>query len=583
MPSPVAARGGLVQAVRALAERVLLPVLAVLAVASGAAAAEPARLDIVMTPNATGGPGSHLAVRMAMQAPALKAGDALVRLPLRLVGIPSARYDGDALTAHDDLGAIPLIQSEEPPTPQGVYRRWSVGRATSGDVTVSYRAPPRPVTAATNNGPLFDLREEAGGFVGAGVGFLATPAAPGPWRVRLDWDLSAAPPGSRGVWSMGEGTVERVLPSEALAFSYYAVGPLKRRPSTPDPDFGFYWLSETPFDAAVLAERVRKLFAAMATFFEDEGGSYRVFVRRNPYLGTGGTALARSFMFGWNPDSKPTVDSLQGLIAHEMAHNWPRMQGEHGDTAWYSEGAAEYYSLALSWRAGAVPLDRVIRTLNERADAYYTNPHRALSNPDAAKIFWTDPVAQTVPYGRGWMYLVQTDAAIRRASGGRRSLDDVVKAMRRRDVAGQPYGVDAWLELVGTELGAGPAKAAYDHMVAGGLLLPPADAFAPCLRPERRNARVFQLGFARASLNDDRIIRGLEAGSSADIAGLRDGDVILEVSDVTEVRKDETLPLTLKIRRGAVERTVSYLPRGATVEAYRWVRNVDAPESACRF
>src|SRR5581483_184516 len=148
--------------------------------------------------------------------------------------------------------------------------------------------------------------------------------------------------------------------------------------------------------------------------------------------------------------------------------------------AWYSEGTAEYYSLSLSWRAGAIPLDKVIRTLNERADAYYTNPYRGFSNPQAAEKFWIDPVAQTVPYGRGWLYLVQTDAEIRKASNGQRSLDDVVKAMYARETAKQPYGVPQWLELVGKEIGPAKAKAGYEHMVAGGLLKPPADAF-PCL------------------------------------------------------------------------------------------------------
>ena len=70
-------------------------------------------------------------------------------------------------------GPIPLTEADEPPTPQGVYHRWSVGRATEGDVVVSWKAPPRRVTAATNNGPLFDLREEAGGFAGSGNGFFA--------------------------------------------------------------------------------------------------------------------------------------------------------------------------------------------------------------------------------------------------------------------------------------------------------------------------------------------------------------------------------------------------------------------------
>lgn len=553
------------------------------ALAAPAVAAEPPKLDVVLSPHATGDAASYLGVKMTMQAPGLKAGDPLVRIPLKLVGIPTPAWPDDALQARDDQGPIPLSKAEEPPTPQGVYRRWIVGRATVGDVVVSYKAPPRKVTAATNNGPLFDLREENGGFAGSGNGFFAAPVAPGPWKAHLSWDLSGLAPGSRGVWSLGEGAVDAVIPSEVLQFSYYYVGPLKSYPPKADPGFDFYWLSDPPFDASDLGSKMKALYGSMATFFSDAGGSYRVFVRQNPYLGTGGTGLARSFMFGYHPPAKPTVDSLQGLLAHEMAHTWPAMQGEHGDTAWYSEGMAEYYSTVLSWRAKAISTERLVETFNERADAYYSNPYVRATNAEAGAKFWTDPVAQTVPYGRGWLYLQQTDAAIREASKGQRSLDDVGKEVRRRQVAGQPYGIPVWLELVGKEIGAEKAKAGYDAMAGGTVLVPPASLYAPCLTVAKHPVRPFQLGFARASLNDDRVVRDLEPGSAAETAGVRNGDVIVEASDINAVRKDQALELKLTLRRGETTTTVSYLPRAAPVEGYRWVRDPKTPETACRF
>lgn len=546
-------------------------------------AAEPPKLDLVMRPYATGGPDSYLGVRMTLAAPGLKAGEGLVHLPLKLVGIPTARYDGDALTAKDASGPLPLVQAEEPPTPQGVYRRWSVTRATVGDVVVSYRAPPRQITAATNNGPLFDLREEAGGFAGAGVGFVATPVSPGPYRVHLTWDLSAAPAGSRGVWSLGEGEVNTVAPAELLAFSYYAVGPLKSYPAKDTDKFAFYWLGEPTFDAPALGQRIQQLYGALAKFFGDTQSSYHVFVRQNPYKGTGGTALAHSFMFGYEPAARPTPESLQGLLSHEMTHTWPAMQGEHGDTAWYSEGTAEYYSMLLSHRAGVLPPDRLLSALNDKALAYYSNPYRSLSNPEAAQRFWTDPIAQTVPYGRGVFYLANTDAEIRAASHGARSLDGVVLELHRRAKAGEPYGIAQWLELVGREIGADKANARYEAMAFGGLIHLPADRFAPCFKVVRQDVRPFQLGFAHASLNDDRVVRDLEPGSAAEQAGLRNGDVIVSAGDINAVRNDETKPLSLTLRRADTQLTVSYLPRGAPAEAYRWVRDPKEPDTSCKF
>jgi S1-C subfamily serine protease len=120
-------------------------------------------------------------------------------------------------------------------------------------------------------------------------------------------------------------------------------------------------------------------------------------------------------------------------------------------------------------------------------------------------------------------------------------------------------------------------------MVAGRLLKPPANLYAPCLKVVVHPVRPFQLGFARASLNDDRIVRDLVPGSAADKAGLRNGDVIVESSDINKVRGDEAERLTLVLRRGETQTTVTFLPRGAPVEGYRWERDARVPDAACRF
>jgi len=169
------------------------------------------------------------------------------------------------------------------------------------------------------------------------------------------------------------------------------------------------------------------------------------------------------------------------------------------------------------------------------------------------------------------------------ATGGKRSLDDIAKEIRRRQEANQPYGIPAWLELVGKEIGPEKAKAGYAFMTGGGLLVPPANLYGPCLVVEKHPVRPFQLGFARSSLNDDRTVRDLEPGSEAEKAGVRNGDVIVEAGDINAVRKDEALPLKLTLRRAESTTTVSYLPRGAPTEGYRWARDPKTPETACRF
>jgi predicted metalloprotease with PDZ domain len=331
-----------------------------------------------------------------------------------------------------------------------------------------------------------------------------------------------------------------------------------------------------------LGERIQTLHGAMAKFFGDDAGVYRVFMRQNPYAGTGGTALPQSFMFGYRPSDKPTIEALQSLLSHEMAHNWPAMQGEHGATAWYSEGTAEFYSMMLSYRAGVLSLDAFAKSLNDKTAAYYTNPYLRLSNAEAAKIFWSDTTAQTVPYGRGVIYLIATDAAIREKSGSKRSLDDVVKELYRREKAGQPYTIQTWLDLVGQELGAEPAKAAYEAMTRGDVLRP-GDRFPNCLTITTKTYRVFELGFDRASFTDGRVVHGLKAGSTADQAGVRDGDQIVSEDGMIAARQDEANALKLTLKRDGVERKVSYVPRGGPVEGVAWVKAPGASPATCKF
>ena len=566
--------------------RQFLSAALLLLMAAGAAplAAQPGpppALEVMLRPIAESGAVTRVEVGLAIEAPRLAAGDTLLRLPLTIVGIPTAAYQASDIRVEDARGDLPLSQQDEPARPEGVYRRYKVTRATEGDVAVRYAARPRVVGPTTNNGPLFDMRAEGGGFMSAGITFLALPVREGPYRVTLDWDLDAMPPGSRGIWSLGEGRVETVGPAQQVAFSYYAAGPLHTYPEQAG-RFGIYWLAEPPFAIDALAGRISRMYETMSAFFGDRDSTYRVFVRQHPYRGQGGTALSRSFMFGYHPPSRPTIDALQELLAHEMTHNWPAMQGEHGESAWYSEGAAEYYSLVFAHRAGLLDRAGLLREVNQRAANYYTHPFRSLTNEEAARRFWSDPFVQQVPYGRGFLYLAQTDAAIRRATNGRRSLDGVVREIRRRQGANQPYGIPLWLELVGAEIGREQAQRDYRRMTSGSAI-PPEGAFGPCFTTASTPRPVFDLGFARRSLNDDATVRELHADSNAARAGLREGDVILAYTDLRDLTVDPAARMTIRIRRDGTEQTITYLPRGAPVENYVFADNPAIPDGQCRF
>lgn len=540
-------------------------------------------LTLTLTPHASAGAIDYIDVTLVIERLEVAQGDTLLRMPLIVASIPTQRYDGDALTVRDDLGALPLLQRDLAPTPVGVDRDWIASRSVSGKVTARFRVAPRHVDANTRSGPLFDVRAEAGGVMGAGITFVPLPTGKSRYRISIRWNLSRVPQTFRAATCRGDGDVTFTDVAEALAECYYAAGPLKIFPvdNSRHRKFGIYWLTQPPFDVTSVAAQIQKLFAYMSAFFHGTGGSYRVFIRKNPYDSGGGTALDRSFMFGWNSQNPPTVEGMEGLLAHEMTHNWPLLEGEHGATSWYSEGTAEYYSILLSWRAGAIDTSEFPKRVNARAAGYYQNPLQSLTNQQAEERYWKEANASHVPYGRGFMYLAKTDAEIRGQSGGKRSLDDVVVTLVDRARRGESHGIADWLDLLSRELGP-RATMEYEEMTAGARLVPPPNSFGPCFKPEPYETKLYELGFDESSLmGSKKIVHGLMSGSNAALAGLRDGDVVLRRSPVDS--EDRNREMTLTVERDGGEEDIKFRPEGKSVSAYRWVRVPDVPESNCRY
>jgi len=121
-----------------------------------------------------------------------------------------------------------------------------------------------------------------------------------------------------------------------------------------------------------------------------------------------------------------------------------------------------------------------------------------------------------------------------------------------------------------------------DAMLAGELVLPPSDAFGPCFRRQNAQMRRFELGFDRESLFDQpRIVAGLVAGSEAEKAGIREGDLILQPVPLEKAQSEPDQTLTLEISRDDELIEVEYLPRGESVQGYLWERIDGEPDSEC--
>ncbi|MGN0777995.1 MAG: hypothetical protein ACI4MJ_02505 [Aristaeellaceae bacterium] len=430
---------------------------------------------VTLTPYPAGREIDHLEICYELTDWQAAQGEALCGFQLESVSIPGCRPE--ALAVYDSKGPLPCTEEESRPYPYH-WLHWKLPRATEGPVTIRYSVRPRVLDESSRCGPYFDLRNEDGGANGAGIHFLAE-VADFTGTVSLHWDMHAMPEGSLGVCAWGEGDVTYDGPLEKLRQCYFAFGAVKK---ITEGDFGYYWLAEPTFDVAALAGFTRDLFGRMQAFFHDDQKDYRIFMRKDPFNHSGGTALQRSYMFGWNDTEPVSVKDKQNILAHEMVHNWPHLNDNpYGTSSWYSEGTAEYYCCMLPFRAGLIDRQTLLGEIQRRTTDYYTNPTRHMENMEAARICWQDRRAQRLPYGRGIFFLANTDVKLRQATGGRVSIDDVVLRIQEKDRAGVTLGNEVFLDTV-RELGGIDVREDWETMRTGGHIVPLEDAFDAQLR-----------------------------------------------------------------------------------------------------
>ena len=163
------------------------------------------------------------------------------------------------------------------------------------------------------------------------------------------------------------------------------------------------------------------------------------------------------------------------------------------DAGWFSEGMAEFYACFIPGRFGLRDRGWVRRVANGMLSAYYTNPLVGVGNKEAAERAGKTAHAARLAYKRGFTHLVKADHRLRDLSSHLGS-----------KVVNEYYGI-----------------------AAGELVVPAEECLArEGLSLVRRDQEVFQLWFQEESFNE-RVIVGLEEGSRAQKAGLREGDRLL--------------------------------------------------------
>ncbi|MCC6659472.1 MAG: M61 family metallopeptidase [Phycisphaerales bacterium] len=197
--------------------------------------------------------------------------------------------------------------------------------------------------------------------------------------------------------------------------------------------------------------------------------------------GGGGTEHVNSTVIQTSPGRLADAEAFRGflgLVSHEFFHTWNVKQfrpsgikpydylhENYTRLLWVAEGTTSYYSPLTLVRAGITRPDDYLRALGSGIDALRSRPGAAVQSLEESSFdAWIkfskrspDSENTTVSfYDKGALVSLALDMQVRKRSGGRRSLDDVMRALFERFPLGGPaYTTDDVLAALHAAAGSG--------------------------------------------------------------------------------------------------------------------------------
>ncbi len=325
--------------------------------------------------------------------------------------------------------------------------------APGGDATIRYRIR-LPPTEASPRAAWRPFLTTTGGLTGGPHGFMYLPGATlAPAHVRVElpsgWNVAT------GLTPTSDPRTFFAASADVLVDSPIFVGSFRSWHFNLDgvPHRVVYWplANATPFDTIAFVGAIEAIARqAVALFgrppyreytFVFQDGAYGGLEHLNSAtLGAPSDELAR--------DPRPLIAEA----AHEFVHTWNLMRIRPAERAgvsftqtgqsrglWFSEGLAMFYADLLPRRAGLRVRDstRVVH-LERLLERYLANAGNAAISPERASLaeYGTPPGSlgdyDPSVHAQGEVLGVMLDLIVRDATAGRRSIDDVMRAMLER-------------------------------------------------------------------------------------------------------------------------------------------------------
>jgi len=281
-----------------------------------------------------------------------------------------------------------------------------------------------------------------------------------------------------------------------------------------------------------------------------------------------GTALENSFTMFMSQKAAKLDFDMKFVLAHEMFHSWN--SGQLGEIPadrppfWLIEGFTDYYARALLQRAGLITMNEYVEDINSSYLHYRTSPVVSAKDQLVREQFYVDADLQKLAYQRGGLLAATWDSRIRRQSQGKQSLDDAMLSLRKSASAKEQLLTESFLGDHFARFAGGKVHSDLTTYIDNGEIIPlPAGALGPCVDLHDATAHAYDPGLDVEKMVQTRVVSDVKPGSEADRAGLRNGQIVIERSEIRAGDPNQRISLTVRDNTG--EKSLSYFPRGADI------------------
>jgi predicted metalloprotease with PDZ domain len=317
------------------------------------------------------------------------------------------------------------------------------------------------------------------------------------------------------------------------------------------------------YDMDALVGVLKKIVTAAVEWMNDRPFDQYVFIYHFPKRSAGG-GMEHAFSTAIDVSAenvRRNIRAVMDVSAHEFFHLWnvkrirPQSLAKFDYTRenytralWFSEGVTSTVAAHILFRAGLLDEKQFLDELTAAINELHARPARVMQSVEQASLeAWLEkyphyrvPERSISYYNKGEILGVMLDLAIRKGSGGRRSLRDLFHLLNTEYAKrGRFFDESRTLWQVAESL-AGTDLTGFFEKYVSGVEEIPYDEFLETvgLRVERDAISVADTGFIVVrNFDGPAVVALVEPGSGAEEAGLKIGDV-LELIDGSPPARD---------------------------------------------